>query len=451
MRDSYTAQRQELSDLRQTVIEVAAAAAVGGALVGLLLAGRLSLRLRRAASIAERVTAGELDARIHARGHDEVAKLGEAIDRMAEAMRERIERERRFVADVAHDLRTPLTGLKTAASLLDHDQVGDAIRERVDRLLRLVEDLLEISRLDSGTATADLRWVDLGGFVASVVGNAPDVTIRTNGASQSLVDPRRLERVIENVLDNAARHGAPPVEVSVSPGRIVMRDHGPGFSEAMLASAAERFTTGDPARGDGIGLGLAIAAGQCHVLGAELDLANDPGRRRGRDDRVAPGMSARVHLDRRVAAPPGGRAAARPRDCRSRTAGRRREIVKPAGSQPRVDGLDAVAFPSTSRGWAAGRGAIIATTDGGATWTQQYKGRADIRSLAFADEQHGWAVASTSLLRTTDGGATWSPAAEPEGLVLTSVTFTSADEGWGIAFPPGGVGRAGPGSARAHR
>ena len=78
------------------------------------------------------------------------------------------------------------------------------------------------------------------------------------------------------MLDNAARHGAPPFEVSVSPGRIVMRDHGPGFSEAMLASAAERFTTGDPARGDGIGLGLAIAAGQCHVLGADLDLSNDP-------------------------------------------------------------------------------------------------------------------------------------------------------------------------------
>jgi signal transduction histidine kinase len=276
VRDSYAAQRQELRDLRQTLIEVAAAAALSGAPLGLLLAGRLSLRLRRAASIAERVTAGELDARIHASGHDEVAKLGEAIDRMAEAMQQRIDRERRFVADVAHDLRTPLTGLKAAASLLDHDQVGDAIRERVDRLHRLVEDLLEISRLDSGTATADLRWVNLGGFVASVVGDSPDVTIQTNGTSRSLVDPRRLERVIENVLDNAARHGAPPVEVSVSPGRIVMRDHGPGFSQPMLAHAAERFTTGDPARSDGIGLGLAIAAGQCHILGAELQLANDP-------------------------------------------------------------------------------------------------------------------------------------------------------------------------------
>ena len=110
-----------------------------------------------------------------------------------------------------------------------------------------------------------------------------------------------------------------------------------------------------------------------------------------------------------------------------------------------------MAFPSTSRGWAGGRGAIIATTDGGSTWTQQYKGRADISSLEFADEQHGWAVASDSLLRTTDGGATWSPAAEPEGLVLTSVTFTSADEGWGVAFPPEGRRGAGAGSARAQR
>lgn len=277
VRNSYAAQRQELADLRQTLVEVAAAATLGGALLGLLLASRLSLRLRRAATTAERVTAGDLDARIQAGGHDEVAKLGEAIDRMTEAMQQRIERERQFVADVAHDLRTPLTGLKTAASLLEHDQVGDAVRERVDRLQRLVEDLLEIARLDNGTATADLRRVDLGGFVTGVVGDAAQATISTNGASSSLIDPRRLERVIENVLDNAARHGAPPIDVAVLPRRIVVRDHGPGFSEPMLALAAERFTTGDPARGDGIGLGLAIAAGQCQVLGAELRLANDPG------------------------------------------------------------------------------------------------------------------------------------------------------------------------------
>jgi signal transduction histidine kinase len=276
VRDSYAPQRQELADLRRTLIESAATATLAGALVGLVLAGRLSLRLRRAAATAERVTAGELDARIHAAGSDEVAKLGEAIDRMAEAMQGRIERERQFTADVAHDLRTPLTGLKTAASLLPHDQVADAVRERVDRLHRLVEDLLEISRLDTGAATADLRRVDLGSFVTSVVANSADVVVTTDGASQSLVDPRRLERVIDNVIENTARHGAPPVEVAVTPGRIALRDHGPGFTEPMLAQAAERFTKGDSARGGGFGLGLAIAAGQCRVLGGELRLANHP-------------------------------------------------------------------------------------------------------------------------------------------------------------------------------
>jgi signal transduction histidine kinase len=276
VRDSYAPQRQELADLRRTLIESAAAATLAGALVGLLLAGRLSLRLRRAAATAGRVTAGELDARINAEGSDEVAKLGEAIDGMAEAMQRRIERERQFTADVAHDLRTPLTGLKTAASLLPHDEVSDAVRERVDRLLGLVEDLLEISRLDAGTATADLRRVDLGAFVSSVVADAQGVSVTTDGASVTLIDPRRLERVIENVIENAARHGAPPVEVAVSPGQIALRDHGPGFTEPMLTQAAERFTKGDSARGGGFGLGLAIAAGQCRVLGGELRLANHP-------------------------------------------------------------------------------------------------------------------------------------------------------------------------------
>jgi signal transduction histidine kinase len=276
VRDSYAAQRQELAALRRTVIEVTVVVTIAAALVGMLLAGRLSLRLRRAAATAERVAAGELDARIHAGGRDEVTRLGDAIDGMAEAMQQRIEQERRFVADVAHDLRTPLTGLKTAASLLEPGEVADAIRERVDRMQRLVEDLLEIARLDSGTATADLRQVELGAFVAEVAGSRQGVTVSTNGACPVLVDPRRLERVLDNVLDNAVRHGGRPVEVRVSHHRIEVADSGPGFSPELLAHAAERFTTGDPARGGGIGLGLAIASGQCHVLGGELRLANRP-------------------------------------------------------------------------------------------------------------------------------------------------------------------------------
>ena len=153
-----------------------------------------------------------------------------------------------------------------------------------------------------------------------------------------------------------------------------MRDHGPGFSEAMLAHAAERFTTGDPARGDGIGLGLAIAAGQCHVLGAELGLSNDPAGRRGRDDRAAAGMSARVAL---IAVACGSLAAGCGTSSGLQVAEQRHDDAGREARrrpQPRVDRLDAVAFPSTKPRLGGGRRARSSPpTDGGATWTQQYQ------------------------------------------------------------------------------
>ncbi len=113
--------------------------------------------------------------------------------------------------------------------------------------------------------------------------------------------------------------------------------------------------------------------------------------------------------------------------------GRSVHVTSPAHPAPRVHSLDAVAFPTAANGWAAGEGAIIATADGGRTWTEQYRGQADIRALDFTDDGHGWAVAVTSLLRTTDGGATWSEAGEAPGSLLTAVDFVSATEGWGIA------------------
>ncbi len=274
VRNSYVPERQSLDDLRAKLAWAALAAALGGGLAGVVLAGRLSLRLRRAAAAAERVAAGDLDARIDARGGDEVAALGAAVDRMADSLSQRIEREQRFVADVAHDLRTPLTGLVAAASLLEGDQIGSAIRERVDHLSRLVEDLLEIARLENGSATPDLRWVDVAALARAVAARHEAVTVSCDVASRALVDPRRLERVLENVIANAERHGAPPIEVVVSEWRVTVIDRGPGFTHEMLERATERFAAGSPARGDGIGLGLAIAAAQARVLGGELALAN---------------------------------------------------------------------------------------------------------------------------------------------------------------------------------
>jgi signal transduction histidine kinase len=276
VRSSYRAEQRSLDDLRTKLIEAAIAAAVGGALLGAVLATSMSLRLRRAAAAAERVAGGDLDARIEAHGHDEVAALGHAVDRMADALQLRIEREERFVADVAHDLRTPVTGLVTAASLLESDQVGSAIKERVGHLSELVEDLLEIARLENGSATADLRWVDVAALAESVTARHPRVEVQAGGPCRALVDPRRLERVLENVIANAERHGAPPVVVEVAAGSVRVTDSGPGFPVDMLQRATERFASGDSARGEGVGLGLAIAAAQARVIGGRLELANRP-------------------------------------------------------------------------------------------------------------------------------------------------------------------------------
>ncbi len=276
LRVSFAADQATIADLRRTLIEVGLAGAAGGALLGAALAWRLSRRLRVAAAAAERVTAGSLSARVHARGSDEVAALGAAMDRMADSLQERIEHEQRFVANVAHDLRTPVTGLVAAASLLEPDQVGAVVRERVSRLHTLVEDLLEISRLENGAVTADLRWVDVDAFVRSLVARRAGVVADASEPARAFTDPRRLERIIDNLLDNCARHGAPPVVVAVRGRTIVVSDSGPGFAPDMLARATERFATGDTARGHGIGLGLAIAAAQARVLGGSLRVANRP-------------------------------------------------------------------------------------------------------------------------------------------------------------------------------
>jgi signal transduction histidine kinase len=276
VRLSFAADQATIADLRRTLVEVALAGAAGGALLGLALAWRLSRRLRVAAAAAERVTAGSLSARVNARGSDEVAALGAAMDRMADSLQERIEHEQRFVANVAHDLRTPVTGLVAAASLLEPDRVGTVVRERVARLHTLVEDLLEISRLENGAVTADLRWVEVDAFVRSLVARRPGVIADAPGPARAFTDPRRLERIIDNLLDNCARHGAPPVTVSVRGRTIIVTDSGPGFGAEILERATQRFATGDTARGHGIGLGLAIAAAQARVLDGKLSVANRP-------------------------------------------------------------------------------------------------------------------------------------------------------------------------------
>ena len=155
------------------------------------------------------------------------------------------------------------------------------MRRGVARLRALVEDLLEVARLDAGAEEPDARPVDLGRLVRGVAVRHPGTVVLDHPPLIARVDPRRLERILENVLANAGKHGAPPVEIELGtrPGahRIAIRDHGPGFPPELLADATRRFATGDASRSRGTGLGLAIAEGQAGVLGGTLVVGNAPG------------------------------------------------------------------------------------------------------------------------------------------------------------------------------
>ncbi|MER7758182.1 HAMP domain-containing sensor histidine kinase [Streptomyces sp. NPDC097619] len=283
-----------------------------------LLGAELVLRrLRRVAGTARAIRGGDLEARTGGRGHDEISEISAAVDHMADALRDRLRSEQRFTADVAHELRTPLTALVSAASVLPESEATDLVRDRVRVLRGLVDDLLEISRLDAGAERSETRPVPLGDLVEDCVRRAgvEGVRVTVVGRPVADTDPRRLDRILTNLLVNAQRHGRPPVEVTVEEeaggagkpagadtaagagagagggtgARIRVRDHGPGYPAELLAAGPQRFRTGAAERGHGHGLGLTIALGQARVIGARLTFGEaEPDGSRGRDASRSP-------------------------------------------------------------------------------------------------------------------------------------------------------------------
>ncbi|MEU9894376.1 two-component system sensor histidine kinase CseC [Streptomyces phaeochromogenes] len=269
-----------MADLDQALLIGSIAVIFGGCALGVLVGGQLSGRLRKAASAANLVAQRQSDVRVRdAIGgvvRDETDDLAHAVDAMADALKQRYEAERRVTADIAHELRTPVTGLLTAAELLPPGRPSELVRDRAQAMRTLVEDVLEVARLDGASERAELQDINLGEFISRrVAATHPDIEVRVVHESLVTTDPRRLERVVGNLIANAAKHGKPPIEISVE-GRVIrVRDHGPGFPADLLAEGPSRFRTGSSDRaGHGHGLGLTIAAGQARVLGARLTFRN---------------------------------------------------------------------------------------------------------------------------------------------------------------------------------
>lgn len=300
-----------LAALDRTLVLGSLTVVFGGTALGVLIGGQLSRRLRKAAVAARQVADGDADVRVRdalgGRAQDETDELARAVDAMADALQSRLDAERRVTADIAHELRTPVTGLLTAAELLPPGRPAEMVRDRAQLLRTLVEDILEVARLDGAAERAVLQELALGEFVVRRVrALAPDVEVRVEGDAVVTTDPRRLERVLGNLLANAARHGAAPVEVTVHERLMRVRDHGPGFPRELLRDGPSRFRTGSTDRaGRGHGLGLTIAVGQARVLGARLTFRN-----------ASPGAVASLRLPETApteATPPAGVPALRPR------------------------------------------------------------------------------------------------------------------------------------------
>ncbi len=274
----YSQGARTIAGLDRAILWSSGLAITATLLVGAFAVTRVTRRLHTTARVARRISAGDLDARVDDPrtkdgSQDEVAAVAAALDSMAASLQGKLQSEQRFTADVAHELRTPLTGLHAAAELLPPGRPTELVRDRVGALRTLTEDLLEISRLDTGRETVELDTERLAAVAERVVrasGTDTEVVVVRDVAVET--DRRRLERVLGNLVANAHRHGRGPVSLTVDGPVVTVRDHGDGFPEYLVEHGPQRFRTEGGARGHG--LGLTIAVGQAEVLGARLSFSN---------------------------------------------------------------------------------------------------------------------------------------------------------------------------------
>ena len=263
-----------------------------------------------AAYVSERIAAGDLDRRMKVIGEDEVARLGTAFNHMAASLQDQITQlnqlsamQQRFVSDVSHELRTPLTTVRMAAELIydareDFEPMtarsAELMYNQIERFQNLLNDLLEVSRFDAGVAVLDRESTDLGVIVRKVIDTATPVAdeygsiLRLNISGDDCVaeiDPRRVERILRNLVLNAAEHGeGNPIDISLAQDEdtvaVSVRDHGIGINAEAQAHVFDRFWRADPARKrttGGSGLGLAIAKEDTALHGGRLEVWGEPG------------------------------------------------------------------------------------------------------------------------------------------------------------------------------
>lgn len=276
----------------------------GGALLAITVIGwfvaGLALRpVERMRRDAEALTAGDGRLVIPAT-HDELTRLGVTLNSMIDRVRAASARERRFVDDAAHELRTPLSALRTEVDVaLRRTRTAEeltrtlrSVLEETERLGRLAEDLLTLARADHGGAAVRAERVDIETIAAASAtahrqeAESAGVSIAVAGAASAEVDPDRIRQAMDNLLANALRHsprgGTVDLEIHADGGEVCFQvtDDGPGFG-TFLPEAFDAFARADPGRTrahGGTGLGLAIVRAIARSHGGDATARDVEGR-----------------------------------------------------------------------------------------------------------------------------------------------------------------------------
>jgi two-component system sensor histidine kinase MprB len=288
-----------LSRLRLILVLLCAGGIALAAALGRLAARRVLVPLAEVAQAAEEIgETDDLSRRIAVRADDEVGQLATRFNRMLErlessraAVDDSVRAQRQLVADASHELRTPVTSLRTNIEVLlaggelsedDRRRLLNDVVEQSEELSLLVGDLIELARGDQPVGAAEDVRLDrvVAESVARGRRNAPGIAFETS-LTPAVVEgvPERLGRAVNNLIDNAAVHSPTggPVEIVVDSSGVRVRDHGPGIPPEDLPYVFDRFFRGENARSrQGSGLGLAIVRQVAEQHGGSVTAANAP-------------------------------------------------------------------------------------------------------------------------------------------------------------------------------
>ncbi len=299
-----------LAQIQRAVLAAGAALLLGLTAIAYLVTLQVVRPVRKASRTAQRLASGRLDERMPVRGTHDLASLAKSMNEMAADLQQRIREleslsavQRRFVSDVSHELRTPLTTIKMASDLLyeSREELGaqtgrtvELMSSEIERFDAMLADLLEISRFDAGAAVLELEDTDLNVLVTSELdaqrafadSQGSVLQLHVGHPATAQLDPRRIRRILRNLLTNAIDHGeGRPIDVTVASDpeavAVTVRDHGVGFEASSSSLVFNRFWRADPSRAraaGGTGLGLAISREDARLHRGWLSAWGRPGR-----------------------------------------------------------------------------------------------------------------------------------------------------------------------------